>query len=157
MTIPHHYDNATTSTPLIGVRIDIRPSLSFCQYSKVRSNNFYRHFFRGSTLLDGVRTKHWWRTQTKGGVYFINSSECVDITIYTITERDNVNRLIRDFKYRLKSIMWSSPLIEIVEVEDFPSQSGGQTFGLMYLLRKEQNVKTKPTTIHENQGEEIRI
>ena len=157
MTITHLNDDSKTTSLLIGLRIDIRPSQSFCQYSKVRSNTFYRYFFRGSTLLDGVRTKNWWRTQTKGGVYFINSTECVDITIYTITESDKVNKLIRDLKYRLKSIMWSSPVIDVVEVEDFLSRSGGQTFGLMYLLRKEQNVKTKPTTIHENQGQAIRI
>jgi hypothetical protein len=79
----------------------------------------------------------------------------VDITIYTITESDKVNKLIRDIKYRLKSIMWASPTIDVVEVEDFLSRSGGQTFGLMYLLRKEQNVKTKLTTLNENQGQTI--
>ena len=51
--------------------------------------------------------------------------------------------------------MWSSPVIEVIEVDDFPILSGGQMFGLMYLLRKEQNVKTKLTTLNENQGQTI--
>jgi hypothetical protein len=77
--------------------------------------------------------------------------------MFVITEIDKSNKLIQDLKYRLKAVMWSEPKIQFMDVHDFPHTRGGRTFGLMYLLRKNQNVKTKSTTFNENKSKTIGI
>lgn len=153
MEIPLLPSQISNHLSTFGVRIDIKPSRSFCQYSRVRSSTFYRYFFRGSTLLNGVRTKHWWRTKTSGGVYFINPSECVDINLYTLIKEIDSTNLIREFRYRLKSVMWTPPTIEIFHPSQFPSITGGQTFGSLYLYRTYKTDETAPPIINENKGQ----
>ena len=141
-TIPHFF----RSYPNDVIKIEINLGKPFCRYNAIRGRQLYRHFFRGSISLSGVRTKHWWRNNIYGGVYWLLPSECIHINMIAVpNESLNIDYFIKSFRYRFAALTSYKAMLNPVKSTDlvFPNQYF--SFGQLYLLESKTK-NGRPTT-----------